>query len=679
MADWLSRRPAGWLPTPGIVPRINRRHPAAQGLVGLWFPAGGSLILDLTGNMPPLLPLRAGIANGVGPTGYQAQDTVTGTSYWVSTAVPAAQKPTAAFSLLYLSVELNTAQDSADNPMIFGVAWQTATSPFISWGLVINQANGLFYAGWNYSGTEQTTSSYPASGTVPTGAPVTVVSAVTLGGEFAFWVDRTLYESGSANSGSIEYASSPAFYLGGGGFGANSNAGFGFSLGALWNRALTAGEAQSLSADPWQLLEWPFGRVPLQEIAQSLSSTAITADAAIWGEFLLNVIEPGVFPDYLDTGYGSWLDTGDGSYLDTGLNPAGGWAPFEFLARGIADTKAPVETGTTSGGSDVSDSFAPVELGTGVPADAIAPTALGATVPADAMAPAESGESVWLDRPMPAESGERVVRDAPPAAESGETVRADPPAPAEATAAQRIDAEAPTESQGAAVFVVDTLYWLEFLRTQAGDAAAAVEGAALFRADTNDPAEAAALLRADMPPPGESIAVFRLDVASPGEAGASQVIDRMAVLEALASAVRDGGEIESVALTRVDQPPTAEATATQRIVPGVPTEDAGTQAVDWLPPVEFLLVAARDGADETEFLGAVQYFIDPSAVAGVEWAANFAADRLTAAEWTALSESDQTAILEWLRGQAPADAYAPIEFGQTNPPPLFLLSRGRLR
>jgi hypothetical protein len=25
------------------------RHPLAAGLVGLWFPAGGSLILDLTG------------------------------------------------------------------------------------------------------------------------------------------------------------------------------------------------------------------------------------------------------------------------------------------------------------------------------------------------------------------------------------------------------------------------------------------------------------------------------------------------------------------------------------------------------------------------------------------------------------------------------------------------------
>jgi hypothetical protein len=669
------RRPAAFVPTPGIVPRIDRRSELAKGLVGLWFPGGGSLILDLTGNMPPLT--ASGTGNGVGPSGYQARDA--SASYWSTTNLPAAQQPTAKFSLLYLGQTLDGNSGSGRNQTLLGVLYDNGEEePYVSWAWAWVSGKSQPCLFWSY-GTGYEYQDFPVSGTAAAGDVYSIVGTVALGGSYALWSAGALSASGTADSGAIQY-SSPTFYIGGSG---GEGAGLGFSLGGVWNRALTAGEAQSLSLDPWQLLEWPWDRVP--RTVESINvTTTLTGDESVPAEYLTSVAQPSAVSDYLDTGDGSWLDTGDGSYLDTGRNILVGWAAVEALTAARADPSAVAETG----GSVARNSSPPVEATDAISApgiDAMALLEAGLAADSYPSSAGETGTAVGSGRSATAEAGTGIARDSLQPTETSASLRTDLQAPREAELSVRADPAAPTESSLMAR--ADPLSVTEIGATSRIDATAETEsvgplGLAVLSVGW---LEWLAALRPDALMAPESGSSQRLDVVLPAESPAGQQSDRMASLEALASAICHGAVIEALAGGQSDAVVPAEAAANLRLDAMVPTEVPHGVAVrtDEGAPVELLLLVrmptpAQVAGGQIE----IKTFVAADPAAPAESAANFAADKRTAADWAALSESDRRVVLEWLRGQAihPVGiTYLQLETLMTAPPPVPYIPRGRLR
>jgi hypothetical protein len=468
------RRPAGFLRPPGLVPRVNWRSPLAKGLVGLWYPAGGSLILDLTANMGPLPP-SGSPGNGVGPTGYQARDN--STSYWSTANVPAAQRPTTAFSLLYLGQYIGP---NVSNAPLLMVQYGGGSAPYLSYGFTWVSGDAAPTLFWNY-GVGFDYQVLELSGGAPaSGHPYSTVGTVALGGEAVIWVAGAVNASQSATSGSIQY-SSPILYLGGA---AGSNAGFGFSLGALWNRALTSGEASAVSADGGAgLLEWPWDRLPVR----SSAALNLTTDGFPPIAVQASVTVPPL-PDYLATGDGSYLDTGDGSYLNTGLGGTGGQAPFEFGAGVRQDNNAPAEFAGSSGSAVEADSNPPIEIGASLLTDRVGATEQGETVARHPLPPVETGAAVPTDRLAQAEALEALRVDPSAPVGSGAAVPTDRLAQAEALEALRVDPSAPVGS-GAAV-PTDRLAQAEALEALRIDCAMPAEISGITACDVRFPIEA---------------------------------------------------------------------------------------------------------------------------------------------------------------------------------------------
>jgi hypothetical protein len=734
MPDWFSRRPAGFIPRPGVLPRVNWRHPLAQGLAACYLP--GLSPFDLAGRGPALLSRQSWVPS-VTPFGMAGTGGTSSSDASAWGALPPGLQFTSAVSLYFLGQQIS---DQADSDY-FGATYNNApsaawSSPYAAWFLRdTSGGTGQFQWSWNNNGTLEavgsTEPSQPAAG-----AKISVLGTVLMGGTAYLYSNGALLTSTSAGTGPITYGSTPYFFVGAsnsGDLAANRSI-----LCAVWSRQLSAAEAVALNADPFGFLEWPEHRYPLR-IGAAVNVT-VTIDRFPPIENLATVISPGIAPDYLDTGDGSYLDTGDGSYLDTGLNPAGGNAPWEFgsgirddwpaiaesLATDQRDIEAPLEAQAGQGGGVGANAYPPFEFGItacsgqlphielggaqlidyvlvlesgaavsgplgdwsedfdsdfgpfpgGIPLESMSgqataatdqflPIEVGALMRADANAAAEAGLTARADPAMPAESGGRVSLDAMPPTESGLTAR--------------MDAEAPFEYLGVPSILILSVDWFEWLATQRADGMSA-EWAAVFRTDMQAPAESGVSVAADKPTALESAAAYRADTAGIVESGASQAIDRIAVLEALASAVRDGALIESLGASRVDLQAQAESAGTVRVDPGVPVEapTGVTARADESMSIEALLVARCDPGVPIELLGTAAYFTGPSTVGVIEWAAQFGSAQLTMAEWSALSASDRHTILEWLRGQA-ADLGAQVEFGQTNPPPLFLVRRGRLR
>jgi hypothetical protein len=344
----------------------------------------------------------------------------------------------------------------------------------------------------------------------------------------------------------------------------------------------------------------------------------------------------------------------------TGVIRDGAYAEWVALYRG--DMAPPLEAGATQ----QADAWAPVELLLTARADPLPPIEVRATARGDFWSPAEAAATARADPPAAAENQATQVIDPPARLELLLAVRADPPAEAEFVSvlpAVRGDSFAP----------------IELLQTLRLDNAP-VEWAALFRWDALPPGEFLLVARLDPAAAAENTAVWRRDLFPPIEASSAAArSDASLPVEALLSAVRDGAWAEFGALLRCDPLPATEWALAVRNDPGAPAETGtGAARADLSLPLEALL-SVRFDSHPVEFLSFVRALIvSGDSLVPVEWAGIIRADGVPAVEATALSAADKSALLAWFRTLA-ADFLPQLEARQTNPAPLYVVARGRLR
>jgi hypothetical protein len=269
----------GRLVPPGM-PRLDRRHPLAQGLVACYLPATAPSgpIRNLAGTGGDLTT-RGNGGLLLGPEGPALNGQAAGQDYAYG-AAPAAYQFAIGVSLFVRGRYLSTPSSGG---ILIGLTYDNAgTSPFDGYA-VTNTTAGLEGA-FNLGGT----GAYLGGVTFTAGTMVS--AALSLAPSL-----HVYYLNGAANAtdtgaGSIAYGTSPFLCFNAGAPGpASSVTNFAPTIACIWARALSAAEILALHNDPYGFLEYPWDRIPHRSLpALNLTTSrylAIEAGMSFDGAF----------------------------------------------------------------------------------------------------------------------------------------------------------------------------------------------------------------------------------------------------------------------------------------------------------------------------------------------------------------------------------------------------------
>jgi hypothetical protein len=631
----LSAYRRGALPPPGVTPRVNRRHPLAQGLVAIYLP--GLLPFDLCGVGPALFS-RQNWAPGPTPFGQGGTGGAAPNNAASWAALPAALRLPGPLSLYFLGVQLAQVTGISDY-FGFTASGTPSGTQTTAIRLYDTGSGGAVVLKWQDTGATLHTIS--GGSTPAVGARISVLGTVVIGGNGTLYRNGAQIAQAAGSSLNLEY-STPYLFVGAAQsteYGANRSV-----MCAIWSRALSTAEAAVLDAaalaDPTGvggLLEWPWERAPNHSIA----ALNLTSDR---------------------------------------------WVPVETSAAATRDVDAAIESG---GGPGV-DRLLSIEAGARVEADPPDSVESGAKFTTDRLAPTESGASVGTDRQIESESAESVAADRANPTEGAEGVQSDRTAAAEAqTLLAPRDAAAAESGELARS---DAAPPAESLATHASDRGAVVEILLTARPDPGAPIETMALLRADSWPPNEiagatlfvSDGVFGMeagtravaDATGPAESAGSAARNQASAAEALLLALRDGAWTEWTLWQRIDLPASEESgslLAGVRLLAG----ESGTQFGIDGRPLAFAagVTVARDAVLPIEHssLGASIYL-------PIEYAASVAADAAVPFDPSTSSAGAGGPTAAWLQSLGIASSQLFHAEAVVSPiRPLFFVARDRLR
>lgn len=239
----------------GGVPVLDWSSPLTRGLVACYLPGSVPTNQDLTGYSPTLStkisthwtlgPSNLG-GRGAGVPGTAAIDGVYATIG--TTGNLCLPGPLSIYVLAYVASVGTT--ETLTGVRYTGTPGTSYSTPFVGYGFRSSSSNWLF--SWNIGGTAHFVTG-PAT-SLPIGDRISFLGTLPTSGSAVFYSDGVSVATASAVAGSISYTSTSAFCIGSL---TNANCRNLHYLVCVWNRALSAYEAASLDAGPFQFLIWP--------------------------------------------------------------------------------------------------------------------------------------------------------------------------------------------------------------------------------------------------------------------------------------------------------------------------------------------------------------------------------------------------------------------------------------
>lgn len=228
---------------PPITAKIDRGHSIGQGLVAAYLPRAGLGAIDLTGG--PSLALIGSPAHGSTPFGYGMANTAgnDGASLQIGTAHKLSLQP----PITIMWVGMYTALPTA-NAEVFGVAYDLVDgAPYTCYKIGLSSSPNMELQ-WNNAGTSTSIGAPTPANDTPLIHVGTLTPSAT-----AFWVNGVQAATGAGVS-TINYSatSNMAFNW----YGTSRANNCISNIGAVWNRELSAGEIQQVTADPFCFLRF---------------------------------------------------------------------------------------------------------------------------------------------------------------------------------------------------------------------------------------------------------------------------------------------------------------------------------------------------------------------------------------------------------------------------------------
>jgi Alpha-L-arabinofuranosidase B, catalytic len=278
----------GHIKPPGI-PRIDWRHPLAQGLVFYGFDTGTGLLIDLAAGRPAsFVGTKAGIAPSAFGAGILWNNS--NTAYFLQDAAIEAATAAGDYTAACAILPTNTSGLAA-GALPFGRLIGNFTSPYYDWA--------FDFSGGQIYGSLLNSATYANIGnpvTISNDQFASLALTAVAGTSAAFYGNGA--QSGSISTGLAIASNNSAgsnIYLSGASSSSSIRPFIGFVYyGAFWKRALSAAEIAALHADPYAFLIFPSDRAT-DALRNSSSGTAVTVNTWSPGESL-EAVRYGVAP-----------------------------------------------------------------------------------------------------------------------------------------------------------------------------------------------------------------------------------------------------------------------------------------------------------------------------------------------------------------------------------------------